>query len=200
MPAARATVTAPLASARSGSMIPAIPAKARSWVSDIGSLVIAARSASPSMSRMAKASTRNPFWPILSLAAAMPGPASLIGTCEPLSGPPDIVQRARTTSGAPLTSSTVCSAPSRAIRWNVAMNLYSESNGTSASRGYARRVSSTSTPIFAARTTRAASVGSPITEPSSPTTASVSSASPSASLVKSGTGAPATEVIGPVLA
>ena len=47
------------------------------------------------------------------------------------------------------------------------MNLYSESNGTSDSRGYARRVSSASTPSFAASTTSAASVGSPITDPSS---------------------------------
>ena len=31
--------------------------------------------------------------------------ASAIGTCEPLSGPPACVQRARTTSGPPLTSS-----------------------------------------------------------------------------------------------
>ena len=31
--------------------------------------------------------------------------ASSIGTCEPLSGPPDMLQRASTTSGAPLTSS-----------------------------------------------------------------------------------------------
>ncbi len=46
------------------------------------------------------------------------------------------------------------------------MNLYSESNGTSATRGYSRRVSSTSIPPFAASTTRAASVGSPTISPS----------------------------------
>ena len=57
------------------------------------------------------------------------------------SGPPASVQRASTTSGPPLTSSTTRDAPSTSILWNVAMNLYSESNGTSASRGYARRVS-----------------------------------------------------------
>ena len=78
------------------------------------------------------------------------------------------------------------------------MNLYAESNGTSASRGYARRVSSALTPSFAARTTSAASVGSPITVPSSPTVASVSRASPSARRVKSGTGTPATDSIVPV--
>ena len=60
------------------------------------------------------------------------------------------------------------------------MNLYSESKGTSDSRGYARRVSSASTPSLAASTTSAASVGSPITDPSSSTTASLSRARPSA--------------------
>ena len=47
----------------------------------------------------------------------------------------DRLQRASTTSGAPFTSSTVCSAPSTVTVWKVAMNLYSESKGTSASRG-----------------------------------------------------------------
>ena len=79
------------------------------------------------------------------------------------------------------------------------MNLYSESKGTSDRRGYVRRVSSASMPSLAASTTSAASVGSPITEPSSPTIASLSSASPRPSLVKSGTGTPATAVIAPVL-
>ena len=40
-------------------------------------------------------------------------------------------------------------------------------------------------------------MGSPITEPSSPTTASLSSTSPRARRVKSGTGAPAAERIPP---
>ena len=66
------------------------------------------------------------------------------------------------------------------------MNLYSESNGTSARRGSASRVSSASTPIFAASTTNAASVGSPMTAPSSPTVASVHSTRPSARRRKSG--------------
>ena len=79
------------------------------------------------------------------------------------------------------------------------MNLYSESNGTSASRGYVRRVSSASTPSFAARTTRAASVGSPTTSPASDTVASLSRTSAYASRVKSGTGAPATDRMFPVL-
>jgi hypothetical protein len=78
------------------------------------------------------------------------------------------------------------------------MNLYSESNGTSASRGYARRVCSASTPSFAASTTSAASVGSPMTAPSSLTVASLSSTSAYASRVKSGISAPATERMPPV--
>ena len=39
-----------------------------------------------------------------SFAASMSARASAIGTCEPLSGPPAMVQRASTTSGPPLTS------------------------------------------------------------------------------------------------
>jgi hypothetical protein len=49
--------------------------------------------------------------------------ASSIGTWEPLSGPPAWVQRASTTSGAPLTSSMTRSIPSTEYRWKVAMNL-----------------------------------------------------------------------------
>ena len=79
------------------------------------------------------------------------------------------------------------------------MNLYSESNGTSARRGSAWRVCSASTPIFAASTTNAASVGSPMTDPSSPTVASVHSTRPRARLRKSGGCAPATPRIAPVL-
>ena len=73
--------------------------------------------------------------------------------------------------------------------WNVAMNLYSESNGTSARRGSARRVSSASTPILAASTTSAASVGSPMIDSSSATVASLHSARPSARPVEVGCGA-----------
>ena len=73
--------------------------------------------------------------------------------------------------------------------WNVAMNLYSESNGTSARRGSVRRVSSASTPILAASTTSAASVGSPMIDSSSATVASLHSTRPSARRVKSGVGA-----------
>ena len=85
-------------------MMPTIPTNARSWVSDIGSSVIACISSSPTR-RAAKASTRRPFSPIRAFAASIPARTSSIGTCEPLSGPPDSVQRASTTSGPPLTNS-----------------------------------------------------------------------------------------------
>ena len=134
MPACRAVATAALASARSGSMMPTMPTNARSWVSDIGSAAIWPVCAS-STSRAAKASTRRPFSPIRAFAASMPARACSIGTWLPLSGPPDWVQRASTTSGPPLTSSITWSTPSTGNRWKVAMNLYSESNGTSAIRG-----------------------------------------------------------------
>ena len=71
------------------------------------------------------------------------------------------------------------------------MNLYSESNGTSAARGYCAREIPASTPILAASTTRAASVGSPVTVSSSLMIASEHSVRPSASGVKSGTSRPA---------
>ena len=66
-------------------------------------------------------------------------------------------------------------APSSSISWNVAISLYSASNGTSATRGYVLRVSSTSSPPLAARTTSAPSVGSPMQAPSR-MTASLASA------------------------
>jgi hypothetical protein len=84
------------------------------------------------------------------------------------------------------------------MRWKVAMNLYAESNGTSATRGNFARVSSASAPSFAASTTRAASVGSPMTAPSSDTVASLQSVSPRASWVNCGTGSPAAWRTSPV--
>jgi hypothetical protein len=134
MPALRAVCTAAFDEARSGSMIPTMPTKPRSATSDIGSSVIAWISPSPTK-RAAKASTRRPFWPIRSLSASMPVRACAIDTGASLSGPPDWLHRARTTSGPPLTSWMTRSTPSTGTLWNVAMNLYSESNGTSASRG-----------------------------------------------------------------
>ena len=61
--------------------------------------------------------------------------ASSIGTCVSLIGPPDGRSGASTTSGPPFTSCTTRSRPASVTRWKVAMNLYSESKGTSASRG-----------------------------------------------------------------
>ena len=46
------------------------------------------------------------------------------------------------------------------------MSLYSASKGTSPTRGFSFRVSSTSRPLFAASTTSAPSVGSPMHAPS----------------------------------
>ena len=134
MPAPSAVWTAPLASARSGSMMPTMPTKSRSCVSDIGSEPIASSSSS-STNRAANASTRRPCSPIRSLAASMSDRISSIGTWVSLNGPPARAQRARTTSGPPFTSSTTRSRPASVARWKVAMNLYSESKGTSASRG-----------------------------------------------------------------
>ena len=122
IPAANAVVTALLASARRGSMMPAIATNARSRMSDIGSVAMVSME-SASISLSANASTRSPSRPIRSFAASTSARASSIGTCDPLSGPPAMEHRARTTSGAPLTSATTCSDPSRVIRWNVAMNL-----------------------------------------------------------------------------
>jgi len=122
MPAMSAVATAALACGRSGSMMPTMPTKPRSSARDIGSSVMAGTSASVS-TRAAKASTRRPFAPISSLAASVAPLAPDIGTWDPPSGPRAWLQRASTTSGAPLTSSIRCSAPSTVTRWNVAMNL-----------------------------------------------------------------------------
>ena len=134
IPAPSAVCTASLASDRSGSMIPTIATNERSCANDMGSSVTASRSVS-SMSRTANASTRRPFSPISSLAASMPARASSIGDLGSAQGAPWLEQRASTTSGPPLTSSINRSPSSTGIRWKVAMNLYSESNGTSARRG-----------------------------------------------------------------
>ena len=99
-----------MASARSGSMMPAIPTKVRSCVNAIGSLVIVGISCS-SMNRAAKASTRRPFSPIRAFAASMSAWTCSTGVCAPVSEPPDWLHRASTTSGAPLTSSMTRSTP-----------------------------------------------------------------------------------------
>ena len=88
MPALSAVATASFASARSGSIMPAMPTKARPWVIAIGSAFIASTSSS-AIRRVANASTRRPFSPMRALAASSSARTSAIGTCEPLSGPPD---------------------------------------------------------------------------------------------------------------
>ena len=95
--------------------MPTMATNDSSVVSDIGSSAIACSSPSPT-SRAANASTRRPCSPIRSFAASIPARVCSIGCCEPLSGPPDSLQRASTTSGAPLTSSITCSAPSSVTR------------------------------------------------------------------------------------
>ena len=103
-------------------MIPTIPMNARSPTSDIGFAAISWSSPS-STKRAAKARTRRPFSPMRSFAASMPERVSSIGTCEPVIGPPESVQRASTTSGPPLTSWITRSVPFTEYRWKVAMNL-----------------------------------------------------------------------------
>ena len=201
-PAPSAAWTASLASVRSGSTIPTSATKTRSVTAAIGSASAAVIVAS-SMSLAANASTRSPRSDSLRLAARSSSRTVPIGTCWPCHRARS--QRSRTTSGAPLTVTrcgcwTTGPASQSGRSWKVAMNLYSESNGTSARRGRASRVSPASTPIFAASTTNAASVGSPMTDPSSPTVASVHSTRPRARLRKSGSCPPATPRIAPVLA
>ncbi len=59
---------------------------------------------------------------------------SASGTADP-SGARAVEQRASTTSGPPLTMASSRCRPWNGTSWKVAMNLYSESNGTLATRG-----------------------------------------------------------------
>ena len=124
-------------------MIPTSATKTRSVTAAIGSAIAAAIAAS-SRSRAANASTRSPRSDSLRLAARISSRTVPIGTCSPChSARP---QRSMTTSGAPLTvtkcgSCRIPPASESGRSWKVAMNLYSESNGTSARRGSASRVS-----------------------------------------------------------
>ena len=199
-PAPSALATASLASARSGSTIPTSATKTRPVTAAIGSASAAAISVS-SRSRAANASTRSPRSDSLRLAARISSRTVPTGTTSPCHSA--CAQRWSTTSGAPFTDMkcdcwTIGPASQPGRSWKVAMNLYSESNGTSARRGMASRVSPASTPIFAASTTNAASVGSPMSDPSSATVASVHSTRPRARLRKSGSFPPATPRIAPV--
>ncbi len=174
-------------------MMPTREIMIRSCTSPIGSSV-AARIVSSESGRAAKARTRRPFSDSCWLASSSSWRTCSIGTVSPCHSACE--QRSMTTSGAPLTVMKCGSVSSgRSMwagrSWNVAMNLYSESNGTSAMRGNARRVSSASTPIFAASTTSAASVGSPMIDSSAATVASLHNARPSARPLKSGVGSPA---------
>ena len=201
-PAASAARTASLASARSGSTIPTSATKTRSVTAAIGSASAAVIAVS-SRSRAAKARTRSPRSDSCRLAARISSRTVAIGTTSPCHNA--VAQRCSTTSGAPFTLmrcrwAMIPPVSHSGRSWKVAMNLYSESNGTSARRGTDSRVCAASTPIFAASTTNAASVGSPMTDPSSPTVASVHSTRPSARLRKSGGCPPPAPRIAPVLA
>ncbi len=89
---------------------------------------------------MATASTRMPPDARRSLSAVRASTASSSRSCSSPSPSTNDVQRPSSTSGAPLThTSTSLWVSSGSIRWNVAMNLWAESNGTSPRRGRSRR-------------------------------------------------------------
>ena len=127
-----------------------------------------------SSSRAATARTRRPAPASRSFSARTRSLPASTGISDP-SASLTYEERASRTSGAPLTKQRTTACAASSISWNVAINLYSESKGTSPTRGYARLVASTSTPPFSARTTSAASVGSP-TISASRTAASLASA------------------------
>ena len=162
MPAVAHSAMASIASGRAGSRMPTNDSRHRSDSS-------ADRSPSYSSGRtgsrvVASASTRSPWEPSDSLRAASSArPASSSGAGPP--GPATEPHRARTTSGAPLTTTRLAAASAASgSGCSVAMNLVAESKGTSPTRVSSLRICSGSTPPFAASTTRAPSVGSPTSE------------------------------------
>ena len=87
------------------------------------------------MSRDATASTRRPSRGETVVLGERRGRARSSAMAVVPSAVADRVDRASSTSGAPLTKQRTTFLPSSVISWKVAMSLYSESNGTSASRG-----------------------------------------------------------------
>ena len=87
-----------------------------------------------SMSREATASTRSPSPARRSFSARTRSRPPSAGTVEP-STSRICDERASSTSGAPLTKQRTTFLPSSSISWKVAISLYSESNGTSPTRG-----------------------------------------------------------------
>ena len=111
MPARSAVGTAPWPRRAAGrSCRPARRTRGRGRAPSVARAMVA--SSSSSTNRAANARTRRPSAAIRSFAAGMPASASAMGTCDPLIGPPDTEQRARTTSGPPLTSMMTRSVPS----------------------------------------------------------------------------------------
>ena len=163
IPASLQRAIASFASLRGGSTIATRASSVRSFTCARRSPPASNEAGSKSFE--ATASTRSPSLASRSFSAVTRSMPSAAGTVVP-SGPRICDERASRTSGAPFTKQRTTLRPSSSSSWNVAMNLYSESNGTSATRGNSRRVSSTSIPPFAASTTRAASVGSPTISPS----------------------------------
>src|SRR6266516_175895 len=149
----------------------------------------------PSSSAMARAVT---VWSPVIIRTSTPAPsavwtASLAAARSGSMIPTSATMTRSVTAGIGSASAAVIASSSRSRAANASTRsprsdswLYAESNGTSARRDSDSRFCSASTPIFAASPTNAASVGSPMTDPSSPTVASVQSTRPSARRWKSG--------------
>ena len=119
-----------------------------------------------SMSFMAAAMIRRPCSPSRSIAwSARWFSCSPQGTVSPLARA--VVDRPITAGAAPLTKTRTTGFPDSSLAsQKAAMSLYVGSNGRVASRGYAACVPSMSSFALCPRTSRAPSVGSPTTLPS----------------------------------
>ena len=166
IPASWHRAMASVASGRAGSRIPTRASRRRSSTRAKRSCS-GASSTVPvsSIVRLATASTRRPRAARISMSSSSSRRrASSMAGASPWASA-DQPHRSSNASGAPLT--LICRQPSASgSRWNVAMNLWTESNGISAIRGRRARSTLASTPALAASTTRAASVGSPTIPPS----------------------------------
>jgi hypothetical protein len=161
MPALLHSAIASRASGRGGSTMPTIASSVRSSTntsrSPPGSNVAGSKS------RRATTMTRSPALAIRSFSSSASWRLSSVTATRSASGIHTWAPRSMRTSGAPLTKQrTMGRSCASVISWKVAMNLYSESNGTSAIRGKRLRASSTLTPPFSASTMSAPSVGSPM--------------------------------------
>ncbi len=166
MPAAFAVAIEAFAAGRGGSTMPTRVRSVRP--STRGRRSAAGSNVAGSKSFRAVDMTRRPFSPSRWFSSRYCFfTASSTGAVPDRSGVRMSAARARSWSGAPLTKQRTTSFPASSfIRWKVAMSLYAASNGSSAMRGYSCRVRTGSIPPLAASTTRAPSVGSPISSPS----------------------------------